>query len=75
MSRYSVYIIPDTFVKTKKIYTLYKLSEKGVQTLVWQNQAKAGRLRPKYLSDKLYVNSFWRTIHEKSRFITLWCHF
>ncbi len=25
----------------------------GVQTLVWQNQAKAGRLRPKYLSDKL----------------------
>ena len=33
----------------------YSFSEKGVQTLVWQNQAKAGRLRPKYLSDKLYL--------------------
>ncbi len=22
--------------------------------LIWQNQAKAGRLRPKYFSDKLY---------------------
>jgi hypothetical protein len=26
---------------------MYRLSEKGVQTLVWQNQAKAGQLRPK----------------------------
>jgi len=26
----------------------YSFSEKGVQTLVWQKQAKAGRLRPKY---------------------------
>jgi len=46
--------------------TKYRLSEKGVQTLVWQNQAKAfevsvfrrktetsNRLRPKNLSDKL----------------------
>jgi hypothetical protein len=30
----------------------YKIN-KGVQTLVWQNQAKGRRLRPKYLSDKL----------------------
>jgi len=35
------------------MYYIYRLSEKGVQTLVWQNQAKVGRLRAKNLSDKL----------------------
>ena len=63
ISLIEVFHKPDPFVGG---LAFYRLSEKGVQTLVWQNQAKAfevsvflrktetsNRLRPKYLSDKL----------------------
>jgi len=51
----------------------YRLSEKGVQTLVWQNQAKAGRLRLKDLTGliififlKVYIYGFYNNTFANS---------
>jgi len=43
-------LLPGLFLFILNYIAFQKI---GVQTLVWQNQAKAGGLRPKYLSDKL----------------------
>jgi len=49
----------------------YRLSEKGVQTLVWQNQAKAGRFRPNDKLWKSFLNGIWERERNALRLATL----